>query len=329
MQEYFRVVFSIDENFVDYLAVTIQSLIENADINKKYIVSILANGFSARSKRILSSFEKENIKIEFYNVKEKLEELNIETLRETMHWSVATYYRILIPFLFPDDKKVLYLDCDTVILDDVSKMFECDLEGNLIGAVIDYDTERYPKSRIKYMIEDLKLKNYKNYFNAGVILFDIEKIEKNEYLNQFMELMKRKFKFLDQDILNIMFEDKTKLLDLEWNYQYHFIFPKFKKLYNLNTKEPKIIHYTTSTKPWNTPEFILCDLWWKFARKTPSYESIIYKNASYEVIAALDVPIRFLYRFYKIANLFAFGKIKKGIKGKIRKIKPCYDRLRK
>ena len=41
MQEYFRVVFSIDENFVDYLAVTIQSLIENADINKKYIVIIM------------------------------------------------------------------------------------------------------------------------------------------------------------------------------------------------------------------------------------------------------------------------------------------------
>ena len=328
MQEYYRVVFSIDENFVDYLAVTIQSLVENSSANKKYIVSILANSFSARSKRILSSFEKENIKIEFYNVKEKLEELNIEKLRETMHWSVATYYRILIPFLFPNDKKVLYLDCDTVILDDVSKMFECDLEDNSIGAVIDYDTECYTKSRIEYMEEELKLKNYKNYFNAGVILFDIEKIDKNEYLNRFMELMKRKFKFLDQDILNIMFEDKTKLLDLEWNYQYHFVFPKLKRKYNLKTSEPKIIHYTTSTKPWNTPEFILCDLWWQYARKTPSYEAIIYKNASYDVIVALQDPIRFLYRFYKIVNLFVFGKVKSRVKGKIRKIKPCYDKLR-
>lgn len=326
MQEYYRVVFSIDENFVDYLAVTIQSLVENSAPHKKYILSILANGFSDRAKRILSSFEKENIQIEFYNVKENLEELNIKTLKEDLHWSIATYYRILIPFLFPNDKKVLYLDCDTIILDDVANLIDSDLENKAVGAILDYDSECYTKKRIKYINEEMKLADYKKYFNAGVMVFDVEKIEKDQYMKQFLELMQRKFLYLDQDILNIVFENNVKFLNLEWNYQYHFVFPQFKKLYNLKVNEPKIIHYTTSTKPWNTPEYILCDYWWKYARKTPNYETIIYKNTSYDLIKGLKDPISFLYRFYKIISLFTFNK--KAIKNKIKKIKPYYDKLR-
>lgn len=70
-----------------------------------------------------------------------------------MHWSIAAYYRILIPFLFPYDKKVLYLDSDVIALDDVSKIIDVDLENKQIGAVIDYDTECYTKKRIKYFKE--------------------------------------------------------------------------------------------------------------------------------------------------------------------------------
>ena len=326
MQEYYRIVFSTDENFVNYLAVCIQSLIENSNKNKKYIISILAKGFSENSKRILSHFECENVKIELYDVKEKLKELNITGLKEDLHWSIAAYYRILIPFLFPYDKKVLYLDSDVIALDDVSKIIDVDLENKQIGAVIDYDTECYTKKRIKYFKEKMNFKDYKKYFNSGVIVFDVQKIEKEKYLKQFLDLLKMGYTFLDQDILNVIFEENVKFLNLEWNYQYHFVFPQFKKLYNLSVGEPKIIHYTTAFKPWNTPENVLCDLWWKYARKTPSYEAIIYKNTSYDLIKVLKTPISFMYRFYKIIFPFSFDK--KGLKKKIKLIKTFYDKLR-
>ncbi|MDO5437257.1 MAG: glycosyltransferase, partial [bacterium] len=175
VQENYRVVFSIDDNFANYLGVTIQSLIDNSDKNKNYTVSILYDKLSEKSIENLLLLEESNVKIEFYNVCEYLEKLNIEGLDASMHWSVATYYRILIPFLFKDDKKVLYMDCDTVILDDVSKIFEVDLKGAEIAAVFDYDSVCYDKNRIKYIQNKLKLTDYKKYFNAVLILFDIER----------------------------------------------------------------------------------------------------------------------------------------------------------
>lgn len=322
VQENYRVVFSIDDNFANYLGVTIQSLIDNSDKNKNYTVSILYDKLSEKSIENLLLLEESNVKIEFYNVCEYLEKLNIEGLDASMHWSVATYYRILIPFLFKDDKKVLYMDCDTVILDDVSKIFEVDLKRAEIAAVFDYDSVCYDKNRIKYIQDKLKLTDYKKYFNAGLILFDIERIEKQTYLNEFLSNLSKEFLFLDQDILNIIFKDKVKFLEAEWNYQYHILFPEFKKRYDLKLNKPKIIHYTTSNKPWNAPEYPMCGLWWKYARKTPFYEEIIYKNTLRVPIGAIKGLVKCLYSFYKTLSLFAFGKTKQKIKQKIKMLKP-------
>ena len=96
--------------------------------------------------------------------------------------------------------------------------------------------------------------------------------------------------FLDQDIMNMIFEGKTKLIHNKWNYIWgsclwtpHYISQiitdaTYKKMFIEAKTEPYIIHYTTSKKPWNTVGVEHADIFWHYARKTPFYEEILFNN---------------------------------------------------
>lgn len=327
--EQYRVVFSADENFVNYLGVVIQSVLDNTNPDKKYIISVLSDNLSDKSYEFLNSFNRDNFKIEIYNVKEDIKRLNITGLHPSMHWSLATYYRILIPFLFKNDKKVLYLDCDMIVLDDIAKLFDIDLQGAKIAAVSDYDVDYYKEKRILYMQNELKLQNYKTYFNAGLVLFNIEAINKDEYLKEFLNYSKKNYLFADQDILNMIFENNVKLLPKEWNVQYHVIFPELKSHYNMKLDKPKVIHYTTDKKPWNSPEYPMCYYWWQYARKISCYEEIIYKNNVVDIALALSCPIKFMYKTSKILSGITFGKTKEFFKTKNKQLKRYIEIIRR
>ena len=294
----YRIVFAADEKFFDYLAVTIQSVIEFSDPAKNYIVSILADNFSNRAKGLFYDLGCKNVKIELVEIQNEFEKIGVSGLGLNLHWSSATYYRILIPFLF--EGKILYVDSDTIIQDDISKIFDLDLGENEIGAVIDFDTECYKKKRIEYIKRELKMPDYKKYFNAGVILFNLDKINKETYLKEFLELSKRKFEFLDQDILNIIFKNKVQYLPCDWNFQYHILFKGQEKNYSIKAERPKIIHYTTNKKPWNSPDFELSEKWWQIARKTSVYEKIIYEETLFKPMKAFSGFVFALYNFNKI-----------------------------
>ena len=62
--------FASDDNYVPFLAVTLQSLEQNADTNYQYDIKILnADNISVENKmKILAEFEKDDFDIEFVDV---------------------------------------------------------------------------------------------------------------------------------------------------------------------------------------------------------------------------------------------------------------------
>ena len=103
------VFFSADNNYVPCLTVAMKSLIENSSEKNNYKIIILNSGISEENKRELRKMETNNIRISFTNVDSKVKRIEDELkLRLRDYYSVAIYYRLFIPSIFPEYDKVIY-----------------------------------------------------------------------------------------------------------------------------------------------------------------------------------------------------------------------------
>ena len=166
------------------------------------------------------------------------------------HYSLNTFSRYFIPELFSNLERVLYMDVDIIVKKDIAELYYQDMENYAIAAVLeDFYAENYTilKKRIwpQYQGKD-------HYFNAGVLLLDVQKLTKMDFTNKTVELTIQLFHKLscpDQDVLNILFENNFKILDYRFNYMPDHIYLLKSKHPEIETVDPVVIHYT-SEKPW-------------------------------------------------------------------------------
>ncbi len=168
--------------------------------------------------------------------------------------SMATYYRCMFSAILPDDvEKVLYLDCDIVVLGDISEFWNTDLSG--CGAACIEDIGKDEDERYERLHYD---RSY-SYFNAGVLLINLDywrehKVDKQcvEYFQTYPE----RILFNDQDLLNVVLHKDKVFVPLKWNMQDGFYrYGMDKKVADWNSfreelLHPVILHYTNK-KPWN------------------------------------------------------------------------------
>ena len=74
-KEVIPVFFAVDDGYIPFLGVTLESLIENTSANNKYEVKILYTNVSKENKERIKKYEKENINIEFVDLNKQLKEL--------------------------------------------------------------------------------------------------------------------------------------------------------------------------------------------------------------------------------------------------------------
>lgn len=290
------IVLSVNDNYIPILSVCILSIIDNSNKNRCYEINILETDISERNKIKIKNLERENLKINFINII-PLVEKNIKSINK-LHWhfSPETYYRIFIPKIFSNYKKVIYLDCDTIILDDIAKIFDCNIDDYCIAGVEDFEVKRiifYKKNSlhdkiIHYFKDDLKIGDGNNYFQAGVLVLNIKKLQEIDFENKCISLLEKIDPiFVDQDILNSILKNKVLILPDEWNVEWHVRFE-----YNLSRqlpidyysrfinacRNPKIIHYTSHIKPWDWPQDPWCSYFWHYARQSDYYEEIIFRR---------------------------------------------------
>lgn len=282
----YPIIFAVDEPYVPYLSVAIQSIINNSNTKNLYKIFVLFKNIADESKALLKNqCNKTNIDLTFIDINKNLKEINTN-LYETPNFSEAMYYRILIPELFSNYTKALYLDVDIIVNCDLAEFFELDLKSNILGVINDFMVT-IPESYFYKKIQDLSLKP-EEYFNSGVLLFDIKKALDFNLKKKFLEKLSNveKLQFPDQTILNLILKDKILLLDYEYNFQWHAYycedFPhKFpntslKSKFLLASQNPKIIHFS-GEKPWNYQynNKLFASFFWKHAKQSPYYERIL------------------------------------------------------
>lgn len=248
--EKIEIVTACDDNYIQHLGVMLCSLLENTLYKEKINIWIIDANISQQKKDILSLFmqEKYQIKINYLSIDTSI----YQKFNVSYHFTHSIYYRISIPNIISANiKKVIYLDSDIVLKQDIYDLWLIDLKNNFLGAI---ESLNINKQHLKGIIQDDL-----DYFNSGVLLIDITKWREHNITEQvisFINNNQENIIWWDQDSLNAILYKKWLSLPLKWNLQSNFFDISIKKCKRgKELKEaitnPAIIHYTGLHKPWD------------------------------------------------------------------------------
>ncbi len=264
--------FSTDDNYIPFLDVALRSLIENASKDYEYKIVILNTGLDTESIAKIMQNECEGFSIEFIDISEALEGV-CSRFKNVYHFSVVTYYRLFIASLFPQYDKIVYLDCDLVVLGDVSELYNTELGDNIIGAAPEEFVQNTKEFRhyAKVAVDV----DPDGYVNAGVLVINLKAFRENKIEEKFTELIcEYDFDLLDPDqaYLNYLCLGKIHVLPNGWNKEPMPIPCEGKK---------NIVHYALYKKPWQYDDVDDGEYFWTYAEKSPFYDLILERKSQF------------------------------------------------
>lgn len=194
-------------------------------------------------------------------------------------WPEVNAYRLLATDLFGGSlDRILHLDVDILITGDISEFYNTAFEDNYLIGCEDFLSDADRLQKCKEVARDENTR----FFNAGVLLFNIPKLLADGFCYAvYVDILKRypniRVEYPDQDMLNLLFCDKTKYMNrLKYNYS-PLYYSMSDKEYSYNSLEElkagcSIVHMIGGTKPWaNVSKMVVDDLWWEYAERTPFY----------------------------------------------------------
>ncbi len=274
-REEIPIFFAIDDGYTPFLAVALQSLIDNASKNYNYSIKVLHTNVKEENKeKIINKYKSENVNIEYVDLNYYIEKVK-DKLYTRDYYTNTTYFRLFLPELYPQYNKVLYLDSDIIIKGDISELYNTELGTNLVAAAPD-DIIQYNKVFQDYAELVVGVSKYQYYFNAGVLLMNLDELRKFDFQNKFLYLLGTvKFSVAqDQDYLNRLCKGRVTLLDRAWDCM---------PLVNETTKveDIKLVHYNFAYKPWHFEDVLYQEFFWEYAEKTEFYDEIMKIRDSY------------------------------------------------
>ena len=259
------IVFSTDDNYIPYLDVAISSLIANASKNHDYRIIVLNTGLSEDNILKVKQNETNGFKIDFIDISDEVKNIK-SSLKNVYHFSLVTYYRLFIASLFPEYDKVLYLDCDLVVLGDISELYNLELGDNILGAA----PEQYVQNTDEFRLYAEKALGVDpdSYVNAGVLVMNLKEFRKAKIEEKFITLItKYNFDLIDPDqaYLNYLCYNKILMLPNGWNKEPMPLVCEGNK---------NIVHYALYKKPWQYDDVMDGEYFWRYAEKSPFYTQI-------------------------------------------------------
>ena len=290
------IVIACNDYYGPYVSTLLLSIIDCSSDENNYDIILLSNDLSEKIKQVLSKqiAHKKNFALRVVDPEYFLEGYNLFT---TAHFTKETYYRLLLPELLPYYSKVLWIDVDMIVMSDLASLYQIDIGGYLIGAAYDPDSSGlyngYLPDKKKYVDQEMGLENPYGYFQAGTLLINLDKFRETYSVKYVLDFAQsKKWQLLDQDILNVLCQNKVKYIDMAWNVLFDHQRIRYKeiislapiwqvKMYQEARNNPKIIHYAGFEKPWLNPEADFAEVFWSYAKKTPFYELMLLRMSEY------------------------------------------------
>ena len=259
-----QVFYACDDAFVKYLAVSLRSMIDNSDEDRCYSVHVLYSTLSCEMADMLRGMIPKNFTISFDNVEKSLERVKKELpIRD--YYSKTTYYRFFIPDMFPEIKRAIYIDTDTVLLADIGRLYDTELEGRAVGAAheqVMVQTDVFGRYAEQVIGIDRRA-----FFNAGVMLIDCDEFRRWRVSEKFIHYLGvYDFRVTqDEDYLNLILKDRVFWLDQRWN-------SELACRLDYEPRDAYLLHYIMTNKPWHYEKVPGADIFWEVAKRTPVYE---------------------------------------------------------
>lgn len=265
---------ALDDNYTLPTVVAITSILKCANEKTKIYIYLMHPGeFKDENKeKILKLKEKyKNLNLEFINMEDRFKNANNKGL------ATPTYYRLSLSSLLPNLNKIIWLDGDTLTLDDLSDFYNLDMDDLYYRGFLDHNKEELD------ILKDFGIED-DHYICAGVMLINLEKLRQDnmeQKFNEFIEQNNDKLKQHDQTVINALCYKNIDILPAKFgifnylgnneglkDYRDNLI---AKNKYTLEElieafKKPTVVHCVV--KPWKDPNIAFGKVWWEYAKKT-------------------------------------------------------------
>ena len=275
------ILFAADNNYIKYLYVAICSLLINSNTSTRYDLYILTP--KSYPKNIIKEFsrlqKKYNVSINYVIMGNDFD--NKDDKKRFLPSS--SYYYLKIADIITEYDKAIYLDPDIIVLEDLSELFNIELDNKYIAGVkaAGYMEENTEQSEY---YKSIGLNDLTQYVNANSLVFNLDLIRKDNITEKFCELAKNAYNSMDQDVLNLVCYNRIKHIPFKYNlmvkylpfdsnkkWSYEFLQKVYGEKELEEAKNPVIIHYANyNEKPWYV-NVQLAEMWWEYAKLTPYY----------------------------------------------------------
>lgn len=240
-----------DNNYARHTAAMLQTVIEHLPDTCNIIIHLLEEGTLSES-----NFTRISRKLPPHAV---LKRLTVAAAQmnglPTKKFHRACWHRIFLPELLPDVEKILYLDSDMVVVDDLIPLWETALEDKLFAAVTN---PLYPFMP-KHPIDRLGLNTMEDYLNTGCLLLNLSALRKTDFSQKIKDYASKHPNNLwpEQDAISALFPRQWLRLHPRWNVQNTFFdlnqkqLPIPQQLILEAINKPAIIHFIGPHKPWH------------------------------------------------------------------------------
>lgn len=283
-----NVAYAFDSNYQYITHVSMKSIMLSQNLDTFIIFHILvSSNIKDDEKEVIDKIciQHKNCEIKYFHIGERYKEINTKAY---INWSTAMYFRLRLPDLLPKETRILYLDCDTLIYKDLTKIYNYDITGKYFTGMLEPRDLSY-----------LGL-NVQNYINTGVMLLNLEELRKDDVSKKIEEfLIKHNYGLLFpvNDSINTVCHQKNGYFPpeyVQWGFCNEHLVDKYIKDLQIKVekneviksyKDPYIYHLIGyKHKPWNgIPNYfgtVCIDpivRFYQLAKKTDYYYDIIEK----------------------------------------------------
>ena len=303
------VVFAFDNNLAMPAAVCIFSLLKNAKESTTYDIFVLKrdgeNFDLSMVERVMREYPRHSLTVRSVGD-------TFDSSFEIRGITTPAYYRLLIPSLIPEYDKVIYSDVDVIFRQDLANVYKEDLEGNILAGVnnlahIDNDLGVHYEGELHL--------DPRNVICSGFLVMDTAAMRREKFEDKFVAQAKNRYKFQDQDVLNITCAGRIKMLPPKFSLlTYIAVYAMqskncFAPLWTVEEIDEALtsgnIHYN-GQKPWKG-YCINFDIWWEYYRKSPIFDEKFYFNFFNGKLNELD-SLPLLKRIKILVRYFVYGK---------------------
>ena len=222
-----------NERYLPHCRVAIASMLEHISAGNEYVVYVFHGGMPEKALALLRAMGREHVRVEPVCVRERLR----DTMRELLWYTREIYFRLMAADVLPEEDKVLYMDCDVIVREDVARLYAEDIGDALLGAYVYPGREADMNAALGTDVQAV--------FNSGVLLFNLRKWREIGLFERCMEVLERypTLPCPDQDALAIVCSGRVAPLDHRWNL---VTMPPNRHGLYMNG----IAHMAAAVKPW-------------------------------------------------------------------------------